>query len=367
MKKDNLAGTRLGEYQIVEQVGRGATSTIYKAFQPKLNRYVAIKVLRPFFADEEAFRERFVREAQAVAQLDHPNILPIYDFDQHGDFVYLVMQYVDSGSLADVMGQPMPLTCVLEIVEQIGRALSYAHDRGIVHRDVKPGNILLGVDNWVLLTDFGLVKILEDPKSLTQSGVGMGTPNYMSPEQVRGDPVDRRADVYALGATVYQMVTGHVPFEGESGMAVALKHLNEPLAPPRTLNPDLPPDVDRVIVKALAKDRNLRYETVEEFVSALRDAVAGTPSDRPAEPSKTMTRESLQPTTPLGAQTCPTLPSASITLESIWAPLEDVGDEKPAGGSGWTLLAALVGTFITLVLLFWGLALGLHALLEGLP
>ncbi|MEE8391656.1 MAG: serine/threonine-protein kinase, partial [Anaerolineae bacterium] len=270
MKGRDLTGKKLGKYEIIMRVGRGSTADVYKAFHPQLNRYVGIKVLSPFVADEGTFRKRFIREAKAVAQLDHPNILPVYDIDEQGDLVYIVMRYVDTGSLTelltDMKGQPMPLDRTLKILEQIGSALSHAHQRGIVHRDVKPGNILLGPDNWVLLTDFGLVKILADSTPITQSGVGVGTPDYMAPEQVRGDPVDPRADVYALGVTLYQMVTGKVPFEGESGIAVALKHLNETPTPPRVLNPDLPLAVNQVIIKALIKDRELRYQSAHELV-----------------------------------------------------------------------------------------------------
>ncbi|MDY7078321.1 MAG: serine/threonine-protein kinase [Chloroflexota bacterium] len=373
MKTHDLVGKKLGEYKIIEQIGRGATANIYKAFQPKLNRYVAIKVLAPFFADERAFRERFVREAQAIAQLDHPNILPVYDFDQQGDLVYIVMQYVDTGSLADLMGKPMPLDYVFKILEQIGSALSYAHSQGIVHRDVKPDNILVGPGRWVLLTDFGLVKILADSSPITESGVGLGTPNYMAPEQVRGESVDPRADVYALGAMLYQMVTGCVPFEGESGMAVALKHLNEPLRPPRTLDPGLPPGVDHVIVKAMAKDRDLRYRSVDDLVAAFRQAMAkaGTGEGRvtsqiqAVETPITVAEPLRQTAISRDAQACPTPPFAPVPLESIWSP--ELEESPARGGSGWALLAALAGTLIGFFLLFWGLAVGINALLESLP
>jgi len=365
MTTNDLVGKKLGEYEIVEHIGRGATADVYKALQPKLNRYVAIKVLSPLFADERAFRERFVREARAIAQLDHPNILPVYDFDQQDNLVYIVMQYVDAGSLADLLGKPLPLDFVLEILEQVGSALSYAHSQGIVHRDVKPGNILLGPGNWVLLTDFGLVKILEDPSSLTQSGMGLGTPDYMAPEQVRGDPVDPRADIYALGATLYQMVTGRTPFEGESGMAVAFKHLSEPLTPPRMINPNLPPALDRVIVKALAKNRDLRYGSVDELVAAFREAMERGTTGQASETTTIVAEALRQASIARGVQTRPTPPPEPIPLEAIW-PSEP--EERPGrGGSGWALLAVIVGTLIGSFLLFWGLAVGLNALLGRWP
>jgi serine/threonine protein kinase len=364
MTTQDLVGHKLGEYEIIEQVGRGATANVYKALQPKLNRHVAIKVLSPLVADEGAFRKRFTREAQAIARLDHPNILPVYDFDQQDNLVYIVMQYVDTGSLADLMGEPMSPECALEILEQVGSALSYAHKRGIIHRDVKPGNILIGQDNWVLLTDFGLVKILEDPATITLSGVGMGTPNYMAPEQVRGDIIDSRADIYSMGVMLYQMVTGDVPFEGETGIAVALKHLNEIPTPPQVINPSLSPAVDRVIIKALAKDRESRYQSADEFVAAFRQAVTGIGDI--TETIISTAQPARQPTA-TRTQACPSPAPAPtpILLEHIWPELDKT--PAPKGGGGWTLLLTLVCTLAGFFLLFWGLAHGLSMLIERLP
>lgn len=372
MPMEDLVGKKLGEYEIVEHIGHGAAADVYKALQPKLNRHVAIKVLSPVFADEAAFRERFTREAQAVAQLDHPNILPVYDFDQRNNLVYIVMQYVDTGSLDDLVGRPLPLEFVLKILEQVGNALSYAHSRGIVHRDVKPGNILLGPDNWVLLTDFGLVKILEASATLTPSGMSLGTPAYMAPEQVTGDRVDGRADVYALGATLYQMVTGRVPFEGGSGMAVAFKHLSEALIPPRKINFNLPLAVDRVVIKALAKERDLRYQSVDELVTAFRAATEGLVSRPTPTHTTPLMMEAIRPldTTPPGPrdglrkQTYPSPLLAPIPVEAIWPPTPE--EELTHEGQGWALLATIAGTLIGFSLLFWGIAAGLSALLERL-
>ena len=179
----DLCAHCLGQYQIRTRIGRGSTSTIYKAYQPKLDRFVAVKILLPYMVDEEGFRERFMQEAHAIARLDHPNIVPVYDFDQVGDISYIVLKYVRGGTLRQMMaGAPMDLELALDIVTQIGLALSYAHQHGILHRDIKPGNILVGEGRWVMLTDFGLSKILNGKQHLTQTGAWMGTPGYMAPE-----------------------------------------------------------------------------------------------------------------------------------------------------------------------------------------
>src|SRR5512136_1864533 len=270
----DLVGQRLGQYRIEARVARGATSTIYKAYQEKLDRYVAVKVLSPHVIDEPGFLDRFYHEARAVARLDHPNILPVYDFDQVGEIVYIVMKYVDTGTLRDVIHGPLDLAYTIEIITQVGLALGYAHRQGVVHRDVKPGNILIADDNWALLTDFGLAKILAGSQRLTRTGTGVGTPEYMSPEQAQGKATDGRADLYSLGVMLYEMLTGHLPFESDSGIAVAMKHVNDPVKPPRSYRPDLPPAVEQAIMTALEKDPKRRYSTAEAMLTALTRAAS---------------------------------------------------------------------------------------------
>ncbi|MFZ5917872.1 MAG: bifunctional serine/threonine-protein kinase/ABC transporter substrate-binding protein [Chloroflexota bacterium] len=271
----NLIGQTLGQYRIMEQIGQGGMATVYKAYQPSLDRYVAVKVLPPYFAHEPGFAMRFTREAKAIARLNHPNILPIYDFGQEGDLSYIVMKYVEAGTLKDLVGAPMPLDVTADIVRQIAAALDHAHQRGILHRDVKPSNVLLDEGRWVLLTDFGLAKMVEGSAVLTASGVGVGTPAYMAPEQGRGEAVDARADIYALGVVLYEMLTGRVPFEAETPMAVVIKHITEPLPLPRTISPEMPEAVERVILKTLAKNPADRFATPLALIDALTAAVAG--------------------------------------------------------------------------------------------
>jgi serine/threonine protein kinase/basic membrane lipoprotein Med (substrate-binding protein (PBP1-ABC) superfamily)/ABC-type phosphate/phosphonate transport system substrate-binding protein len=278
----DLIGQKLGQYRIVEQLGKGGMATVYKAFQPSLERYVAIKVLPPYFSHEEGFDERFVREAKAIARLDHPHILPIYDHGKEGQISYIAMRYVEAGTLKDMMdGQALPLARAVDVVEQVADALGYAHERGVIHRDVKPANILMDRRSWVLLTDFGLAKMAEGSQQLTASGVGVGTPAYMSPEQGKGQPIDRRTDVYSLGIVLFEMLTGRVPYEAETPLAVVLKHVTEPLPLPRAVNPDIPEGVELVILKTLAKDPDDRYQSVSDVAAALCRAAADAQSTAP--------------------------------------------------------------------------------------
>jgi basic membrane lipoprotein Med (substrate-binding protein (PBP1-ABC) superfamily)/ABC-type phosphate/phosphonate transport system substrate-binding protein len=270
----DLVGRTLGQYRIIEQLGKGGMATVYRAFQPSLERSVALKVLMPYFAHEEGFSKRFVREAKAIARLDHPHILPIYDFGQEGDIHYIVMKCVDAGSLKDLeAGQPIPLDVCVDILSQIADALDHAHQHGVIHRDVKPANVLMDRGHWVFLTDFGLARMVEGSQQLTASGVGVGTPAYMAPEQCQGREIDRRADIYSLGIVLYEMLTGCVPFEAETPLAVVLKHITEPLPMPRTINPDISETVELVVLKALAKEPDDRYQSAGEMAAALCNAV----------------------------------------------------------------------------------------------
>jgi serine/threonine protein kinase len=273
----SLTGQTLGQYEIIEPIGAGGMATVYKAYQPNLDRHVAIKVLPAQHALTPGFKERFIREAKAVAQLSHPNILPIYDVGVEGDLSYFVMKYVASGhTLRDLLKQPLDLTTAIHYLDQIAAALDHAHERGIIHRDIKPTNVLLE-DDWLLLADFGLAKIRVDGGEITGSGAVVGTPDYLSPEQAEGKSVDHRSDIYSLGVVLYEMIIGHVPYEAETPMGILFKHVYEPLPRPRRLNPDLPAGIEGIILKAVAKDPNNRYDRAGELVEALRSLLRSGP------------------------------------------------------------------------------------------
>jgi len=205
--------------------------------------------------------------------LSHSHILPVHDFGQQENLTYIVMQYVEAGTLKDMLGEPLDLKRAAEIIDQVAGALDCAHEQGIIHRDVKPSNVLMERGQRALLTDFGLAKMTEGSVQLTGSGVGVGTPDYMSPEQGQGMAVDARSDVYSLGVVLYEMLTGRVPYEAETPMAVVVKHITAPLPLPRKVNPAISETVERVILKALAKDPADRYQSAGELAEALEEAV----------------------------------------------------------------------------------------------
>jgi len=270
----DLVGKTLGQYQIIEQLGQGGMATVYKAYQPSLDRHVAVKILPAQLASDESFVARFIQEARSVAKLRHPNIVTVHDFGTEGDVLYIVMECVDGGTLRQFLGKPVDLVTVERMIHQIGSALGYAHAQGIVHRDVKPGNVLLDKEGWLLLSDFGIAKALESQEGITKTGMGVGTPEYMAPEQAQGQAVDGRADIYALGVMLFELVTGQVPFKADTPLGIIMQKITAPLPSPRSLVPDLPEEVEQVIVKAMARDPQERYQTAEEMVNALWAAVS---------------------------------------------------------------------------------------------
>ncbi|MEO7910635.1 MAG: bifunctional serine/threonine-protein kinase/formylglycine-generating enzyme family protein, partial [Roseiflexaceae bacterium] len=263
---DELINRSFGQYTIIEPIRQGGMSTVYKAYQESLDRYVAIKVLA--YNNDPQFVVRFKREARAIAQLQHPNILPIYDSNEQDGMLYLVMQYIENGAtLGDLLDQPIESGRALRLIGKVLDALSYAHDRGIVHRDIKPANVLLPSPDWPMLADFGIVKLRDDDQKLTSPGLVVGTAAYMAPEQASGKPVDARTDLYATGVVLYEMVTGQVPFEADTPMAMLAKHAYEPPIPPRSINPSLPPEVETLLLRALEKDPNARYQSAADMAA----------------------------------------------------------------------------------------------------
>ncbi len=274
----NLVGKTLGKYRLVEKLGQGGMAQVYKAYQPDLDRYVAIKILHPHLTGDEDFAARFRQEARAIAALEHPHIVRVYDFDTDGDMAFLVMEHLEGASLKsflhdlDCREERMDLEEVGRIVGALADALDHAHRQGVVHRDVKPSNVFITASGRPVLTDFGIARMV-DTATITESGGTLGTPAYMSPEQGRGESGDARSDIYALGVLLYQLCTGRVPFDADTPYAIILKHITAPLPPPRSICPDLPEAVERVILKALAKDPGDRFQTAGDMGCALRAAL----------------------------------------------------------------------------------------------
>lgn len=278
-----MIGKQIGKYQIQELLGRGGMGHIYKATHPTLERDVAIKVIQIDQTSDPTLMDRFRREAQVVAALRHPGIIQVYDFDIEGDILYMVMEFVQGESLAQrlagthAQGRKMPLEESLRIFKLIADAVAYAHRHGVIHRDLKPGNVLLRTDGQPILTDFGISKVLSGQR-LTVTGHVLGTPHYMSPEQAAGGEIGPYTDVYALGVMLYEMATGTLPFKGDTSMTIVFKHVNEPPPRPRALNPHLPESVEQFILKAMAKDPTERFASAQELLEAAESLSLASPS-----------------------------------------------------------------------------------------
>lgn len=278
--KDDLIGKILGQYEILEEIGRGGMATVYRARQLSINRVVAVKVLPRHLLHDPGFFERFEREVDVVAHLEHPHILPIYDYGKAEDMPYIAMRYLAGGSLAQIIRRGAPRLEDLERpMTQVGQALDYAHQQGIIHRDIKPGNILLDENGNAYLSDFGIARVLGS--NLTGSAI-IGTPAYMSPEQANGFPLDARSDLYSLGIVLFELITGREPYQAETPMALLLKHINEPIPPVSLFRQGVPREVEMVIARATAKDPNQRYASAGEMARAFSEALGRLRNASPA-------------------------------------------------------------------------------------
>ena len=276
----NLTGQSIGRYHILEQLGEGGMATVYKAYDTRLERNVAVKVLRTdqfIPAQLQMVLQRFEREAKSLAKLSNPNIVNILDFGEHEGMPYLVMEFLPGGTLKQKMGQAIPWQSAIHTLLPVAHGLAYAHQHGVIHRDVKPANILLSEADMPVLTDFGIAKLLEagDGHTLTGSGVGIGTPEYMAPEQgIGASKIDERADIYSLGIVLYEMVTGRKPYIADTPMAVVLKQMTDPLPRPTEFAPDLPEGVERILLKALAKEPENRYADMNAMIAVMESVLA---------------------------------------------------------------------------------------------
>ncbi len=281
-------GRQIGEFRVEELIGEGAMATVYRAYQSSVNRQVALKIIR---LDREMgrsseFQRRFAQEAEMIAGLEHLHILPVYSYGIDGNVAYLAMRWLRGGTLSDLLRKgPVPLDQAARLFEQIAQGLGYAHSKGVIHRDLKPSNIMLDDAGNAYLTDFGLAKLVEGSAQITKSGNIVGTPAYMAPEQLRGERLDYRADLYSLGVILYHMVVGRLPFDVASSdiITVIYQHLEKPPPPPRTIDPDIPPEVESVILRALQKDREHRFDSAAEITDALNQSLGrGSTTSRPA-------------------------------------------------------------------------------------
>jgi hypothetical protein len=280
----NLVGKTVGRYRIVARLGRGGMAEVFKAYQPGLDRYVAIKTLHTHLVEDSDFVARFEREAHAIGKLRHPNIVQALDFDREGELYFMAMEYIDGPTLKDELkarksaNKLYTLPEIARIFSALCSAIDYAHSRGMVHRDLKPANVMINQQGQVVLTDFGIARIM-GATQYTQTGALSGTPAYMSPEQGQGERADERSDIYSMGVMLYEMVTGMVPYDADTPFAIIMKHINEPLPMPRTINPQLPEAVERIVLKAMSKNPNDRYQTAGEMARALREVIGVKPEE----------------------------------------------------------------------------------------
>jgi len=335
----DLIGKSLGRYHILEQLGEGGMATVYKAYDTRLETDVAVKVIRtenlaPSVLERSL--KRFEREAKALARLTHPNIVKVTDYGEYEGKPYLVMEYLPGGTLKQKLGKPLEWQEVIHILLPIARALDFAHRQSMIHRDVKPANILITADGEPMLTDFGIAKIIDEEatQDLTGTSAAIGTPEYMAPEQATAKSVDKRADIYAFGVVLYEMLTGRKPFIADTPMAVLIKHAIEPLPRPSQFVRDLPPRLEQILLKALAKNREDRYQSMGELVNALEDVTQNTKTVKPTP------RPPARNVPPTITEKIPALPPSPATRPP--SPREAIGRGGEGAWRKWIFLGALV-------------------------
>jgi len=276
---DSTEPQKFGRYEIKAEIGRGGMATVYHAYDPRFEREVALKVLPSEMLHDPQFRTRFDREAKTIAMLEHPAIVPVYDFGEQDGQPYFVMRYMTGGSLSDRLKKgPLSIPEAARILEHIAPALDEAHAKGIIHRDLKPGNILFDQYNEPYVSDFGIAKLSETQTNVTGSAI-VGTPAYMSPEQAQGEGIDGRSDIYGIGVILFEMLSGQQPYHGDTPMSVVVKHITDPVPHILDIRPDLPPGVEAIIEKAMAKDPNDRFQTVKALADALQAVARGESPD----------------------------------------------------------------------------------------
>ncbi|MDH5373579.1 MAG: Stk1 family PASTA domain-containing Ser/Thr kinase, partial [Acidimicrobiia bacterium] len=292
--------TLADRYELVSHIARGGMADVYEARDTLLGRRVAVKVLHSQFSSDEAFVKRFRREAQAAANLSHPNIVSIYDWGEDGSTYFIVMELIEGRTLRDVLKSERQLLPrrACEIGAEVAAALAVAHRAGLVHRDIKPGNILLAPDGTVRVTDFGIARAWDDSQELTRTGAVIGTATYFSPEQAQGMTADERSDLYSLGVVMYEMVTGAPPFTGDSPVAVAYQHVSTPAAMPSALNADIPPTLEAIITRALSKEPEGRHQSADDMRADLLRFLRGeAPATVPATDAPTQMMTAMTPPT----------------------------------------------------------------------
>lgn len=299
-KPDALIGANLGQFTILEEIGRGGMATVYSAMQQSMNRKVAVKILPHHFMHDPDFLERFEREVEVISHLEHPHILPIYDYGEADGVPFIAMRFLGGGSMAQMVRRGVPqLNDLVKPFQQIAEALDYAHQQGIIHRDLKPGNIMLDEHGNAYLSDFGIARVMGS--NLTGSAI-IGTPAYMSPEQAHGINIDSRSDIYSLGIVLFELITGREPYQAETPMSLLMMHINEPVPPIADFRDGVPPVIQDVINTATAKNPDERYPSSSELAQAFKEALKGNRSsttqmnlDTKFDNQKTITDKNLTP------------------------------------------------------------------------